>query len=205
MIKSAWRLIMLAAAASLCTTAMAAGQSASSDDLGIGKLLVSSKGLPDPNFAKSVILLIQYDQQGAVGLEINRHTEAPVSRVLQGVDTAKHASDPIYIGGPVEMETVLALVKSQKKPDDSTSVLSDVYLVPTKPALEKALAVGSSGGDLRVYLGYCGWGAGQLENEVRQGGWWIFAANAGVVFDPNPGSLWPRLIVRTEQQIAEAR
>lgn len=195
---------MLAAAA-LCPTAMAAGQSASSDDLGIGKLLVSSKGLPDPNFAKSVILLIQYDQQGAVGLAINRRTEAPISRVLQGVDTAKHASDPIYIGGPVEMETVLALVKSPKKPDDSTPVLSDVYLVPTKPALEKALAAGSSGGDLRVYLGYCGWGAGQLENEVRQGGWWIFTANAGVVFDPNPGSLWPRLIVRTEQQIAEIR
>lgn len=204
MIRSAWGLVVLAAAAGLCTTAMAAGQSASSDDLGIGKLLVSSKGLPDPNFAKSVILLIQYDQQGAVGLAINRRSETLISRVLQGVDTAKHASDPIYIGGPVEMETVLALVKSPKKPDDSTSVLSDVYLVPTKPALEKALATGSSG-DLRVYLGYCGWGAGQLENEVRQGGWWIFAANAGVVFDPNPGSLWPRLIVRTEQQIAEAR
>jgi len=184
---------------------MAAGQSASSDDLGIGKLLVSSKGLPDPNFAKSVILLIQYDQQGAVGLAINRRTEAPISRVLQGVDTAKHASDPIYIGGPVELGTVLALVKSPKKLDDSTSVLSDVYLVPTKPALEKALAASSGSGEVRVYLGYCGWGAGQLENEVRQGGWWIFAANAGVVFDPNPGSLWPRLIVRTEQQIAEAR
>ena len=189
----------------LCGTPLATAQSASADDLAAGKLLVSAKGLPDPNFAKSVILLIQYDQNGAVGLVINRRTEARISSLLQGVDAAKHASDPIYIGGPVEMQTVLALVKSQKKPDDSTPVVDDVYLVSTKPSLQRALTSSSSGDDLRVYVGYSGWGAGQLENEVRQGGWWVFVANASTVFDANPGSLWPRLIVRTEQQIAEAR
>ena len=184
---------------------MAAGQSASSDDLGIGKLLVAAKDLPDPNFAKSVVLLIQYDQHGAVGLMINHRSDVPISRILEGVDTAKRSSDPLYLGGPVEMQSVFALVKSQKKLDDATSVLGDVYAVSTKTALEKGFAASSGASDLRVYLGYCGWGEGQLENEIRQGGWWIFEAKAGTVFDPNPSSLWPRLIVRTEQQVAQAR
>jgi len=165
-------------------------------------LLVAARDLADPNFAESVVLLIQYDQRGAFGLIINHRTQAPISRLLQDLNAGKRASDPIYIGGPVEMARVFGLFKSQKKPDEGTSVLSGVYLVASKALLEKALAASSSSGDLRLYLGYCGWGGGQLENEVRQGGWWIFEADAGLVFDPDPGSVWSRLIARTEQQIA---
>jgi putative transcriptional regulator len=196
--------IALAAAAALCGAAVAAGQSRSTQDLGVGKLLVSSRGLGDPNFAESVVLLIQYDQHGTVGLMINRRTQAPISRVLKDVDAAKRGSEPVYIGGPVELDAVLALLRSQKKPEDATSVLGQVYVVSTKPALEKALAASSDSGDLRVYLGYCGWDAGQLENELRLGGWWIFEGEAGLVFDPRPESVWSRLISRTEQQIARS-
>ena len=203
MMRRLWGLAALAAGAALCATAIAAGQSTSVDDLGVGKLLVASRGLGDPNFAESVVLLIQYDQQGTVGLTINRQSKMPMSRVLQDVDTAKRGSDPIYLGGPVELETVLALLRAGKKPGEATSVFSDVYLVASKSPLEKALAASSGPSDLRVYLGYCGWARGQLENEVRLGGWWIFDADAPVVFDPAPGSVWSRLIVRTEQEIAE--
>jgi putative transcriptional regulator len=191
--------------AMLLLTAAAAAQSRSAEELGVGKLLVSSKGLPDPNFDKTVVLLIQYDDHGSLGLMINRRTDVTLSKLLEGVDTAKHASDAVFEGGPVEMQTVFALLKAQKKPDDATSILSDVYLVNTKPPLQKALSDGSGSGDVRVYVGYCGWGPGQLENEMRLGGWWIFRGAAGTVFDPNPTSLWSRLILRTEQQIAQAR
>jgi putative AlgH/UPF0301 family transcriptional regulator len=203
-VRRVWISLALAAATALCGTAIAAAQSTSAEELGVGKLLVSSKGLPDPTFAKSVVLLIQYDQHGAVGLMVNHRSQVPISRVLEDVESAKHASDPAYIGGPVEMEAVLALLRSQKKPEGSTSVLKDVYLVSSKPPLEEALAASSAGRDLRIYLGYCGWDGGQLENEVRRGGWWIFEANATVVFDPNPSTIWSRLILRTEQQIAKA-
>jgi putative transcriptional regulator len=196
--------MVLAAAALLTGVAVGAGQSTSLDDLGVGKLLVSSRGLGDPNFAESVVLLIQYDQHGTVGLMINRRTTVPMSKVLQDVNTGKRGSDPLYVGGPVELNTVLGLLRSQKKPDDATSVFGDVYVVSSKPPLEKALAASSGPGDLRVFLGYCGWSAGQLENEVRLGGWWIFDANSGVVFDPNPDSMWSRFIGRTEMEVAEA-
>lgn len=196
---------LLAAATILCGAAVATGQSTSANDLAVGKLLVSSRGLGDPAFAESVVLLIDYDQHGAVGLMINRRTQAPISKVLKDVDTSKRGSDPVFIGGPVQLDAVFALLKSQKKPDEATPVLGEIYVVSAKSPLEKALAADSSDGDVRVYLGYCGWGGGQLENEMRLGGWWIFDASASVVFDPHPDSVWSRLIARTESEIAEAR
>jgi putative transcriptional regulator len=200
--KGFWRPVALAAAI-VGGTLIASGQSTKVKDLGLGKLLVSSRDLSDPNFAESVVLLIQYDQQGTVGLMINRRTRAPVSRMFQNLDTGKHGADPIYVGGPVEMTAALGLFRSRKRPDEGTALLSEVYLVSSKPLLEKTLTATAGPSDLRLYLGYCGWAGGQLENEVRQGGWWIFEANAGVVFDPDPGSVWSRLIARTELQIAK--
>lgn len=198
-----WRpLAFVAAMAIACGTPIALGQSARVDDLGAGKLLVSSRDLSDPSFAESVVLLIQDDNQGAVGLMINRRTKAPISRIGQDLNAAKHGSDPIYIGGPVQMSVVLGLLRSDKKPDEAASVLSDVYLISGKAPLEKTLAASAGPADMRLYLGYCGWAAGQLQNEVRLGGWWIFDGNAALVFDADPDSVWSRLIARTEQQIA---
>jgi putative transcriptional regulator len=191
------------AAAVVCGTVIASGQSTQVKDLGVGKFLVSARGLSDPNFSESVVLLIQYDQQGTVGLMINHRTREPISRIIQNLDTGKHGSDLIYIGGPVEMSAVLGLFRSRKKTEDATAVLSEVYLASSKALLQKTLATSSGPNDLRLYLGYCGWAGGQLENEVRQGGWWIFEANVGAVFDPNPGSVWSRFIARTEQLNAE--
>lgn len=196
---------VLAMVAALCATAVALGQSTSVDDLGAGKLLVAARDLGDPSFAQSVVLLVQYDRQGTVGLMINRRTKLPLSDVLKDLDTAKRGSDPIYLGGPVELDGVMALLRSAKKPDDAKAVFGDVYLVSSKDSLVKALGASASAGDLRLYLGYCGWDRGQLENEVGLGGWWIFDGTPGVVFDSNPDTVWSRFITRTEQEVAEAR
>jgi len=190
-------------AAALCGTAIASGQSTQVKDLRVGKLLVSSRDVSDPNFAESVVLLIQYDQESTVGLMINHRTREPISSIIQNLDIGKRGAEPIYIGGPVEMTSVLALFTSRKKPEEATAILNEVYLVSSKRLLEKTLTAGSGPTDLRLYLGYCGWAGGQLENEVRRGGWWIFDANASVVFDPHPGSVWSRFIARTEQENAE--
>ncbi|HKS97712.1 MAG TPA: YqgE/AlgH family protein [Terriglobia bacterium] len=199
------RIPIALAAAVLWGTVIALGQSTESKDLGVGKLLVSSRGLSDPNFAESVVLLIHYDKQGTVGLMINRRTKATVSRVIDNMDTGKHGADPIYVGGPVGMTSVFGLFRSRKKPDDGTTVLSEVYLVSTKSLLAKTLTATPGPSDLRLYLGYCGWAPRQLENEVQRGGWWIFDARAGVVFDSNPASVWSRFIAQTERQMVENR
>jgi putative transcriptional regulator len=150
-------------------------------------------------------LLIRYDQDGTVGLMINRPTEVPISRALQEFKLGGDRSDPVYRGGPVGTANVLALLRSRVQPDDAAPVFGDIYLVSTKALLGKTLARGAGPGEFRVYLGYCGWSRGQLENEVRQGAWQIFNRSADVVFDPDAKSLWRRLMARVEQNVASRR
>jgi putative transcriptional regulator len=178
-------------------------QSARESDLGIGKILVAKRDLSDRAFAESVIVLVRYDQDGTVGLMINRPTDMPISRALEDLKLGGDRSDPVYRGGPVEPVSVLALLRSRVQPDGAAPVFGDVYMVSTKAVLEKTLAGGAGRGEFRVYLGYCGWSRGQLENEVRQGAWQIFNRSADLVFDPDAKSLWRRLMARVEQNVAE--
>jgi putative transcriptional regulator len=177
-------------------------QSQNPDDLGAGKVLVASRGLPDPNFAETVILLVRCDAEGIVGLILNRRTDIPLSRVLEQFDSAKGRSDPAYLGGPVETPAVFALLRSTAKLDGAEQVFSSVYLISTKTVFEKAIA-GRPGPDtLHVYLGYAGWSNDQLRREVKLGSWFIFQGDARTVFDSDPDSLWRQMIQKTELKLA---
>jgi putative transcriptional regulator len=198
------RLLSIAAAVLLSESVMqvAAAQSTQPSDLGAGKMLVASRDLPDPNFSKTVVLLVQYDDEGVVGLILNRRSKVPISRVLDDVDGAKGRSDPIYAGGPVGRTDVLALLRSRGKPGDAKRVFGDVSLVSSKELLQKTFAAPPEANIVHVYLGYSGWTMEQLENEVDIGAWYIFPGDAQAVFDSNPDSLWLRLIGETELRIA---
>ena len=173
------------------------------DDLAVGKLLVASRDLGDPNFAKTVILLVHYtEDQGAVGLVVNRATDVPISRVFQDFKEAKNRTDPVYVGGPVELNSVLALLKTANKPENATRVFGDVYLISNKDLLKATLASGAVASVFHAYVGYAGWSTGQLQHEVELGAWHIMAGDAATVFHADPDSVWPRLIGRTETQIA---
>ena len=173
-------------------------------DLAAGKLLVAPRELLDPNFARTVVLLLRYDEEGAMGLILNRRTDVALSRVLQEWKEAKGRSDPVFVGGPVNRTSVLALLRSSVKPPEARPVFADVYLVGSKAVLEKTLAAGADSHSFRVYLGYAGWAPGQLEFEAQLDSWHIFKADPGAVFDPDPDSMWQRFIRRTELQIAAA-
>lgn len=171
-------------------------------DLATGKFLVASRELGDPNFAEAVVLLVHYDEEtGAMGIIVNRRSDLPLSRVFHDLKEAKDNSDTIYVGGPVEPGGVLALLKASSKPEDAERVFGDVYLISTKALFAKALADKSV--SFRAYLGYAGWGPGQLEHEIALGAWHILPAAAGEVFHSDPDSVWPRLIKRTETRIAK--
>lgn len=175
-------------------------QSKKPEDLAQGKILVTPRSAPDPLFAESVILLVQYSQDTAVGLMLNHRSTVPVSRVLRETPSAAKHSEPIFVGGPVELDTVMAVARAAKQPDGAAAVLGDLYLIMAKPALEKALGTRDANG-LRIYLGYCGWGPHQLANEVRLGGWYIFDNGKDLAFDSDPATLWTRMIEKTELQI----
>ena len=191
--------IPLSVVALLFLPLIVTAQSKRVEDLGVSKLLVSGRDFPDPAFAKAVILLVEFNDEGTVGLMINRRTKVPVSRALEQIKGANDRSYPVYLGGPVDLATVLALLRTSNRPDQARKVVGDVYLVSSQPLLEKTLAAKTDSGAFHVFMGYCGWAAGQLENEMNLGAWYIFDGDAKLVFDSNPDSLWSRLIARTEQ------
>jgi putative transcriptional regulator len=177
-------------------------QSNDAKDLGVGKLLVASPDLGDPNFAKTVILLIHCDDKGVVGLILNRRTDVALSRVLEGLQGTKDRSDPAYLGGPVDVPAVFALLQSPVKVEGADHIFGGVYLISTKTLFEQTIAARPDPQVFHVYLGDAGWTNDQLRKEVELGAWFIFPADTGAVFNSDPDSLWPQMIRKTELKFA---
>jgi putative transcriptional regulator len=195
----------LGIAAAFAAAWNAPAQSMQVKDLAVGKLLVCPRKAPDPSFAGTVILLVQLDHDSALGLMVNRRTKTPISRALADWKPARGKSDPVYMGGPVELDGVMALLRADAKPSEAAPVLGDIYVAASRTVVEKALTAGSGPGGFRLYLGYCGWGPGQLQSEVALGAWYIFSGNDRLVFDSDPDSLWTRLIALAEDHVARGR
>jgi putative transcriptional regulator len=182
------------------TAAFCAAQSVNPADLAQGKIIVMNRDAADPLFAHSVIVLARFDQTGALGLMIHYRSEITIQRALAGIKGAENRTDRIFVGGPVELPGVLALLRSKSPPKDSKNVTGNLYLLSSKAGIGSALSEGSKPSELRIFVGYAGWGPGQLAREVRQNGWYIFDYDEGLVFDEHPETLWKRLIDKTELQ-----
>jgi putative transcriptional regulator len=167
-----------------------------------GIFLYASPGLAEPRFAETVILLVEHGPSGSLGLVVNRPTERKAHRALDLETRPDEEALPLYWGGPVQPEAILALVRARRPPDGSRTVFADVHLAGDRDAVREALEAGGDG-RLRVYSGYAGWGAGQLADEVRAGAWVLDRADAASVFSPDPARLWRR--VYAIRQRLEAR
>jgi putative transcriptional regulator len=179
-------------------------QSKNAKSLGAGKLLVASRNLGDPHFAKTVILLARYDEHGVLGLILNRRTDVPLSRVLESLKGAKDRSDPVYVGGPLEIPAMFALLQSTAKLDGAERVFDSVYLIAEKSLFEQTISARPDPGVFHVYMGYAGWTQEQLRQEVDLGAWFIFPAETSTVFNADPDSLWLQMIRKTELQLVRS-
>jgi len=148
---------------------------------------------------QTVILLLQHDETGAIGLVINRPTEVEMDELVDDDDALAAYSGAIYWGGPVQMNSLRALMRSDTPPGDAERVVGSVYLVPINDALEDALQDVSS---LRLFIGYAGWSPGQLDHEIARGSWHVVPASEDVVFANNPGQLWKQLAPPREHRAA---
>jgi putative transcriptional regulator len=174
------------------------------DKLAEGQLLVAGEELRGSPFAETVIFLVRYDRDGAMGLVVNRRTGVPISRALRALKEAQGHTDPVFSGGPVEEDAILALVRSETRPEGARHVSGDAYVLSSKALLQKLLGAKAEPAVFRVYFGYAGWGRGQLESELEAGAWHVLQANTDTVFDPDPDTLWSRLNRKTTQQLASA-
>jgi len=158
-----------------------------------GKFLVATSRITDPRFREAVILLINYDRNGTLGLIINRPTEVKLSTLFPAVKELQKRSDTAFVGGPVGMEQAFMLIRSAVPPEESLHVFRDIY-VSTSMSLLKRVAQGGKGGEkFRLYAGYAGWAAGQLERELSGGDWHILQADPETVFGKDPEKIWQEL------------
>jgi putative transcriptional regulator len=162
--------------------------------------LYAAPGLGDPNFAEAVVLLVRHGSEGGMGLIINRPTEAMAKEALP---EAALAGLRVYRGGPVERDGILALLRGSRPPPAAERVLDGVFLVRPADLAGRGSAVDRD--RVRIYSGYAGWGAGQLEKEIRLGGWVVGPADADALFTREPQALWRKVFQLLQRRQAFAR
>lgn len=192
-------LLLLAARDSQTAQAAAAGASRPQPKLEKGKLLVASRDLGDPNFAATVILLVAYGPNGAMGVVINRPSDVKLSKVLPSIKQLRGRGDVLYIGGPVARDHVLLLVRSAKEPADALPVFDDVYASSSLTVLRQQLERKDvKGRHLQAFAGHAGWAPGQLDAELARGDWYVVTADATTLFTTPATEVWDKLIQRVE-------
>jgi putative transcriptional regulator len=173
-----------------------------------GRLLVATPVLGDPNFRRTVVLIVEHEEeQGTLGVVLNRPTEIPVGQVLE--PWTELATDPsvVFSGGPVAPNSALALalVPGTDEPvgwhplDGGPPKMSRLGLVDLDappgllaPAITR----------LRVYAGYAGWGSGQLQGEIDEGAWYVLPAEPADAFSAESALLWPAVLRRQGGELA---
>ena len=156
-----------------------------------GMLLVATDLVRGADFEKSVIVLLHYDSSGAAGLIVNRPTNTHPSKALPELEGIDKYDGGLYYGGPVETQSLRALMRTDDPPEQSTQVVGDVYIVPFEDDLIDRAA---SDATLRIYVGYAGWAPQQLDSELAQGSWHVVAATEDLVFAPADVQIWRDLI-----------
>src|SRR3954451_18371584 len=161
-----------------------------------GSLLVAAPTLLDPNFRRTVVLIADHDDEGAMGVILNRPSGMTVAEAAPELEPLIGAEVPIFAGGPVQPTSGVVLAEVTEVGDP---VFGDIVLVPD---LGELADVVDSAGRVRVFAGYAGWGPGQLDGELEREDWIVDPAQPEDVFSPDPGALWADVLVRKGGQYA---
>jgi len=165
-----------------------------------GTLLAAHPDLLDPNFMHSVILICQHSDQGAYGVVTNRPTQLSVGQLLPDHPTLGRSSFPVYLGGPVDHTTLQFLHVVPEAIPGGLSIDGRLWLGGELDALGEYLGslpesgAGTPASKVRLFLGYSGWGAGQLEGELKSGSWLPAPPALEAIFDARGESSWRRVV-----------
>ena len=161
-----------------------------------GMLLLATPPLDDPNFDRSVVYIMEHSAEGAVGVVLNHPTE---ESEIDGLDLWMDLSAPpavVFNGGPVQFDALIAIAELRGPREDAWSpILADLGSVDLA---RDPIDVADEVGRVRMFRGYAGWAAGQLDSELAAGAWMVFDAQRDDVFHGEPENLW-RLILRRQR------
>lgn len=158
-----------------------------------GQLLIAGPSLVDPNFWRTVVLIVEHSEEGAFGLVLNRPSETSVSEAVPELDELIEPSDPLFIGGPVQPSSVVILGHFEDPHDAAVLAFDDVGVLGASSSLEQ-LSVGLRAA--RGFVGHSGWGPGQLDAELAKGDWIIEPARLQDAFPADPRELWASVLTR---------
>lgn len=163
-----------------------------------GMFLVARRALDDSHFGQSVVYLVEHGEDGTLGLIVNRSSDISLSEAVPGIEDKQAAAHALYYGGPVGLPMILMLVRSESPTEGMEHVADDVYISSDRRVLDELLAAKKPASEVRFYIGYSGWGAGQLDFELKRDSWHVVAADTDAIFSKGMGSLWDRLIEQLE-------
>jgi putative transcriptional regulator len=171
-----------------------------------GMLLIANEQLADPRFRDRVILLIQHDTQGTAGLVVNRTSRLPLATILpEGSKLAREGMTLSY-GGPVEPQTMLALVTVRNYPPEPADEIIEGLYVTGVGVLDEWPDFADEVVNYRTFVGYTGWAPGQLHAEMNRGDWHVLPADKESIFTGDGVELWERLretIPKKDQEVVQ--
>jgi putative transcriptional regulator len=158
-----------------------------------GQLLVAGPGLHDPNFRRSVVLIGEHGEEGAMGIVLNRPSPVTVGDAVPPLAELVDEDEVVHVGGPVQPQAIVVLGDFDDVGQAASIVVDSIGFLPGEiegpedvPGLARA----------RVYAGYAGWDAGQLESELEESSWIVVAAEPDDVFTSDPDGLWSEVLRR---------
>lgn len=170
-------------------------------------LLVATPLLRDPNFERAVILVVEEDPAGTLGVVLNRPTEVPVATVLEPWGALTAGPQVVFQGGPVALDNALGVAAVDTHRDEEplgwraiTGNGGGPFGLVDLDAPPEVLAAEISG--LRIFAGYAGWGAGQLDGEIEEGAWYVLDARPDDPFTSDPDRLWQHVLRRQGGELA---
>jgi putative transcriptional regulator len=157
-----------------------------------GQLLIAGPGLLDPNFWRSVVLIVEHSEEGALGLVLNRPSETTVGEAVSQLEQLLDLDDPLYVGGPVQPSALIVLGEFEQPSDAALVAFADIGVLASgtpedsPPELRRG----------RAFVGHAGWGPGQLDAEIERGDWITEPARPEDAFTSEPAELWEAVLTR---------
>jgi len=158
-----------------------------------GQLLLASPTLSDPNFKRAVVLVGVHNEEGAMGVVLNRPSDTTVIEAVPVLEPAVDFEEPVFVGGPVQPSSVVLLAEFLE-PDPAALIVLGRIGFPSNETDIDGLAESTT--RRRVFAGYAGWGGGQLDEELAQGDWIVHPALPDDVFTESPEQLWAQVLER---------
>ncbi len=166
-----------------------------------GHLLLSNASLFDPNFRRTVVLIGHHDEEGAVGVVLNRPLDVTVDEAVPPLSALVAPGDLVYRGGPVQPEAAVVVADFEDPAKAGVVALGSIGFLPEEADPDDLGAIRRA----RVFAGYSGWGPGQLESELDEDAWLVTPATPEDVFDDEPEGLWERVVARLGPSYAMMR